>query len=104
MNGRPARRLQHVVLMKFPQPLSGSEEAFLFAVVDGWDTEIGTLQECRIGSDLTGARTDGYDYLLFTIFSDVDALQAYVVHPAHQVLVQFLDARGCQRLAFDYHI
>ena len=96
-------QLQHVVLMSFPQPLSQAEDTQLRAMVDSWPNTIGTMSQCRVGTDLTGERTRGYQYLLFTVFPDLDALQAYVEHPVHQELVAWLDARQCQRLAFDYY-
>jgi Stress responsive A/B Barrel Domain len=99
-----SRRLQHVVLLDFPEPLTDREDAELRAMVASWPEKIGTMSECRIGSDLTGARTRGYDYLLLTVFPDQQTMQAYVAHPVHRELVDWLDARGCQRLAFDYYI
>lgn len=100
----PPPRLQHVVLMSFPETLSDTEDAELHEMVRSFPREIGTMTECRIGRDLTGERTRGYDYLLHTVFPGADALAAYVVHPAHQVLVRWLDAHDCQRLAFDYRL
>src|SRR4051794_23411864 len=97
-------RLQHVVLMRFPADLSPEEDAELRATVAGWRGVIDELLVCRFGSDLTGARTRGYQYLLFTEVRDQEALAAYVAHPAHQVLMRWLDARACERLAFDYLI
>lgn len=97
-------RLQHVVLLKFATDLDEDEDAELRAIVAGWHGVIDELLVYRFGSDLTGARTRGYQYLLLTEVRDTDALAAYVAHPAHQVLVRWLDARDCQRLAFDYYL
>jgi Stress responsive A/B Barrel Domain len=97
-------RLQHVVLMSFPEALSPGEDEQLRAMVASWPQKIATMSECRVGSDLTGARTRGYQYLLHTVFPDADALAAYIEHPAHQELVAFLDDRDCTRLAFDYYL
>ncbi len=99
-----APRLQHVVLLGFPTALSEAEDGELRALVFAFPREIATMSDCRIGSDLTGERTRGYQYLLHTVFPDEQALADYVVHPAHQRLVRFLDERDCQRLAFDYYL
>ncbi|MDX6296253.1 MAG: Stress responsive Barrel Domain [Nocardioidaceae bacterium] len=101
--GAPTR-LQHIVLLSFPDDLSTAEDAELRAMVRSWPREIGTMSEARIGTDLTGARTRGYQYLLYTVFPDTKTLAEYVAHPVHQQLVRFLDDRRCQRLAFDYYL
>lgn len=97
-------RLQHVVLFSFPEPLTEAEDVQLRAMVASWPEQIGTMSECRLGSDLTGARNRGYQYLLFMVFPDTETLAAYVAHPVHQDMIAFLDARGCTRLAFDYYL
>jgi Stress responsive A/B Barrel Domain len=100
----PTTRLQHVVLFNFPQPLTEAEDQQFRGMVASWPDKIGTMTECRVGSDLTGARSRGYQYLLLTVFPDTDVLAAYVAHPVHQEMIAFLDARDCQRLAFDYYL
>jgi hypothetical protein len=96
------RGIQHVVLMRFPAPLDDAEDAQLRAMVASWPDKIGTMTECRVGSDLTGQRSRGWHYLLHTVFPDETRLQAYIDHPVHQELVAFLNERRCDRLAFDY--
>jgi stress responsive alpha/beta barrel protein len=97
-------RLQHIVLMKYPTELTPAEDAELRGIVLSLPGDIDELLACRFGSAMDLSRTQGYQYLLLTEFRDTDALAAYVAHPAHQVLVRWLDARACQRLAFDYHL
>jgi hypothetical protein len=96
--------LQHIVLMKFPAPLSVEEDARLRSMVACWPEEIGTMTELRFGGDLTGERTRGYQYLLVTTFPDAETLADYVAHPVHQQLIRFLDEQACERLAFDYYL
>jgi hypothetical protein len=95
-------RLQHVVLFSFPEPLSAADEGRLGAMIAAWPDTIGTMIECRLGRDLTGARTRGYSHLLHTVFPDAATLAAYIEHPAHVEVVEFLDAKRCTRLAFDF--
>lgn len=97
-------RLQHVVLFSFPEPLSEAEDVEFRGMVASWPEKIATMSECRVGSDLTGARTRGYQYLLYTIFPDEEVLAEYAAHPVHQELLAFVDARRCTRLAFDYYL
>jgi hypothetical protein len=94
--------LQHIVLFSFPSPLSAADEAQLRAMVVSWPREIGLMTKCRLGTDITGARTRGYTHLLYTEFPDFDTMIAYRDHPVHQVFLAWLGKRDCVPLAFDY--
>lgn len=73
--------IQHVVLFQFPADLSAEDDRTLRARVAGWPVEIGGFHRLRFGSDLTGARTAGYHYLLLTEFDDEGALRRYGAPP-----------------------
>ena len=94
--------LQHIVLFSFPRALSTAEEAQMRDLVASFPSEIGLMTRCRLGSDLTGARTRGYGYLLYTEFPDVDAMNAYRAHPVHVRYMDWLAEHDCTPLAFDY--
>lgn len=94
--------LQHIVLFSFPTDLSDGDDREMREQVASWATEIATMGRLRFGTDLTGARTRGYQYLLYTEFADVAALQAYRDHPVHQRFLAWITERDCTPLAFDY--
>jgi hypothetical protein len=94
--------LQHIVLFSFPRDLSDAEVNQMRDMVASWPDQIGLMTKCRLGPDLTGARNRGYGYLLYTEFPDVDAMNAYRVHPVHVKFLDWLVARDCTPLAFDY--
>ena len=94
--------LQHIVLFSFPRALSEEEAADMRAMVASWPSEIGLMTKCRFGTDLTGARTRGYGYLLYTEFPDIEAMNEYRAHPAHIRFNDWLVERDCTPLAFDY--
>jgi len=96
--------LQHIVLFSFPRELTREEAADMRAMVASWPGEIGLMTRCRFGTDLTGARTRGYTYLLYTEFPDVAALDEYRAHPVHQRFFDWLVERDCTPLAFDFHL
>jgi stress responsive alpha/beta barrel protein len=96
--------VQHVVLFNFPRPLSAEDEAAMREMVASWPSQIGLMSKCRLGSDLTGARTRGYSHLLYTEFEDVDTLNRYRAHPAHVRFSDWVNERDCTVLAFDYHL
>jgi hypothetical protein len=96
--------VQHIVLFSFPRELSAADAADMRAMVASWPNQIGLMTKCRFGTDLTGARTRGYPYLLYTEFPDLSALESYRAHPVHQHFLAWLTERDCTPLAFDYHL
>jgi len=96
--------VQHIVLFSFPRELSAAEAADMRAMVASWPKEIGLMTKCRFGTDLTGARTRGYPYLLYTEFPSVEVLKEYQAHPVHQQFLAWIVERDCTPLAFDYYL
>jgi Stress responsive A/B Barrel Domain len=94
--------LQHIVLFSFPRELSDHEATEMRDMVASWPTQIGLMTRCRLGTDLTGARNQGYGYLLYTEFPDPDSMDAYRAHPVHMEFLAWLTERNCTPLAFDY--
>jgi Stress responsive A/B Barrel Domain len=96
--------LQHIVLFSFPRPLDAGEEEQMRAMIASWPREIGLLTKVRFGRDITGARTRGYDYLLYSECADMDTLERYRAHPVHQQFLKWIMERDCTPLAFDYYL
>lgn len=94
-------RAQHVVLFKFPQPLSPEEEQEMFRRVRAWPEVIPGFTGLRLGKDV-GGRSDGYDYLLLTEFESEEAHQSYYPHPDHQAFAQWIAERAAQVIRVDY--
>jgi hypothetical protein len=94
--------LQHIVLFSFPADLSEEEATQMRDMVASWPTQIGLMTRCRLGTDLTGARNRGFGYLLYTEFPDVQSMHSYRAHPVHVEFMNWLAARACTPLAFDY--
>jgi hypothetical protein len=94
--------LQHIVLFSFPRELTAAEEAQMRAMVASWPEKIGLMTRCRLGNDITGARTRGYRYLLYTEFPDFDTMTTYRDHPVHLEFLAYLTGLECTPLAFDY--
>jgi len=97
-----SQRVQHIVLFRFPQPLTEDEERWMRDQIRRWPSEIGGLTKLRLGTDVTGARNRGYQYLLFTEFETNDRLQQYFPHPVHRVFGDWVAEKKCEVLAFDY--
>lgn len=96
--------LQHIVLFSFPADLSDEDDRDMRRQVSSWADEIATIERLRFGKDITGARSRGYQYLLYSEFEDEAALAQYRDHPSHQQFMSWLSERSCTPLAFDYHL
>ena len=96
--------LQHVVLMKFPNDLSPADEQWARDQIASWPARIGGFRQLRFGSDLTGERNRGNQYLLFEEFDDQEALQRYLIHPVHKEFQAWVAARNVEVTAFDYFV
>ncbi len=94
--------VQHIVLFSFPSDLTDADDREMRSQVASWPDEIGTMGRLRFGTDITRARTRGYQYLLYTEFQDGAALDAYRDHPVHQKFLRWVTERECTPLAFDY--
>jgi hypothetical protein len=60
------------------------------------------ILDLSIGPDVLGGATA--DIGLVADFADVDALQAYQVHPAHQVIVGYLRPLVSGRMSVDFEV
>ncbi|HEX6207590.1 MAG TPA: Dabb family protein [Actinomycetota bacterium] len=94
-------RAQHVVLFKFPRPLSEDEEREMFDQVRAWPRTIPGFTGLRLGRDVSG-RNEGYDYLLLTEFESEEAHQAYYAQPAHRSFSEWVFSRDCEVIRVDY--
>lgn len=94
-------KAQHVVLFRFPEPLSEAEEREMFEQIKAWPDDIPGLTGLRIGKDV-GGRSQGFDYLLLTEFEDEEAHQAYYSQPTHVSFGQWVAARNAEVIRVDY--
>ena len=94
-------RPQHVVLFKFPTPLSAEEEQEMSAQVRKWPESIPGFTGLRFGKDVSG-RSGGFDYLLLTEFESEEAHQAYYSQPAHVAFSEWVFARNSEVIRVDY--
>lgn len=96
--------VQHIVLFSYPQDLSVADETEMRRQIHAWPAQIPGFRALRFGRDLTGQRTRGHQYLLYTEFDDADALHTYQQHPIHLDFLAWVMERSCTPLAFDYFL
>lgn len=94
--------LQHVVLFKFPQPLSDADALAMREHVAALVEDIASIRTLQFGPNVAGDRALGYQYLQFAEFDDRAILESYRSHPTHLRFVSWLGDHACELLVFDY--
>ncbi len=92
---------QHVVLFRFPQPLSEDEERDMASQVRAWAGTVPGLVGLRFGADVSG-RSGGWQYLLLTEFADDGSHRAYYEHPLHKAFSAWVFDRSCEVARMDF--
>lgn len=90
--------LKHVVLWKLKDPAQGPELKRRLEALVG---QVPSIRSFEVGLNVVAADTAS-DVVLVSSFDDLAGLQAYVEHPAHQRVVDFVKQVVSERRAVDY--
>ncbi|MGH7642313.1 MAG: Dabb family protein [Candidatus Dormibacteria bacterium] len=100
MESSPSQPIQHLVLFRLRADSGAEVEDEMRRQIARWAGLPG-LRRLRFGRD-TLDRADGYQFGLFTEFSDSAAYAAYLVHPLHQSFLAWVRERPFDVIRFDY--
>ena len=90
--------MTHVVFFRLHDPSDAAEAAWRLRALDG---VVPTLDSIEVGVDeLRSERS--WDLCLITRFADLEAMEAYQVHPAHQEVVAWLGEHARAAAAVDW--
>ena len=90
--------LHHIVAIQVPDPLQAEEVVRRLQALPVLIDEIVTYE---VGVDVVAGPTS-YQVGLHSTFEDVEALEAYRVHHAHQAVVQLIGEVSTHRVAVDW--
>ena len=102
--------VSHVVLMKPRADLTAAERDALLAAFERAIREIPTVRGVRVGRRVIHgagyeARVpDAADYFVVLDFDDLDGLQAYLRHPAHEELGARFNQSLSSALIYDFEV
>jgi hypothetical protein len=100
----------HLVLMKPRADLSVDDRLALIAAFDRALREIPTVRGVRVGRRVVHGPAyeqlvpDSADYLVVIDFDDLDGLQAYLQHPAHEQLGVRFGQSLSSALVYDFEV
>ncbi len=92
--------LTHVVMIKMKEP-DPEQAAALVEALLALTGQVPTLRQMEAGVDVMH-QDRSYDLALIARFEDVDGLNAYQVHPDHQLVLAMVREVASSVVAVDY--
>ena len=100
--------IRHIVMFKFLETAEGRTRAenvrIAKEMLEALQGVVPTLlaSEVRIAAD--GSADGNYDLILIADYADMDALNAYIVHPEHKKVGEFMRGVRESRACIDFEI
>ncbi len=79
--------IKHIVFMKYKENVDEMDLRAIREGLAGLPQQIEEIKEYLFGADVLHSERS-YDFALVSSFADLDALERYRVHPAHQAVVE----------------
>lgn len=99
--------IKHIVMWKFKDQAHGNDRATNARLtkekLEGLRGRIPGLLAIEVGFDFSAGPASA-DLVLYSEFSDEQALQAYAAHPLHQAIVPFVAEAASERRVVDYRV
>ena len=93
--------VDHLVFFAVREDASQEEVGDLLSSMRGLRDDVPSTIDLSVGEDFSG-RSGGHTHALFARFTDRDGLREYMAHPAHQAVVEKLEATTTGRIVVDY--
>jgi len=93
--------LKHLVFFKFKETASAADIDRLAEGLGALPGKIDSIREFVFGRDIIRSERS-YDFALVSLFDDLNAMQAYQVHPEHQKVVAHAKDISSSIVAVDF--
>lgn len=95
--------IRHIVMFKFKDFADGRDKAANLQIakekLEALQGVVPTLLRSVVKTGAPGSAESNYDLVLVAEYADMDALNAYIVHPAHKKVGEFMrevrESRAC---------
>lgn len=98
--------IKHIVLFKLADEAEGNSKVHNARIMkeqlEALKDKIEVIRKIEVSINHENASVDNYDVVLDSEFDTWDDLQAYIVHPEHQKVGQFIVKVKKDRAAIDY--
>ncbi len=95
--------IKHVVSWKKQPGATEDDLLKIKTALEGLQGRIEGLLHIEVGLDISNGEGSA-DLVLYSEFSDLDALAAYQAHPAHRAVIPLVQQHCCERRVVDYRI
>ena len=100
--------IRHIVMFKFKEEADGRSKAENLAIakakLEALQGVVPTLISSSVSLGAEGSAPSNYDIVLVAEYADMDALNAYVVHPEHKKVGEFMAKVRESRACVDFEI
>ena len=97
--------IKHIVMWKLKDFSEGRSKAENMQIIknklEALKGKVAGLEKLEVGLNISGSETS-FDLVLYSEFSDEQALQAYQTHPEHLVVREFVGKVREKRAVVDY--
>ena len=100
--------IRHIVMFQFKEEAEGRSKAENLLIAKEMlvklQGEVPTLVNSYVKTNDEFANKDNYDLVLVADYEDMEGLNAYIVHPAHKKVGEFIGKVREQRACIDFEI
>jgi hypothetical protein len=93
--------IKHIVMWKFKDETVEEDKLEMKRQLEALKGVVPSLSDIEIGLN-TAESPAAMDMVLSSEFRTMEDLKAYVVHPEHQKVVEFVEPLVCERAVVDY--
>lgn len=95
--------IRHIVFWNLPDgPRKAENILRIKHLLEGLVRQIPQIRHLEVGFNTEGAPQSNWDLALVSDFDDLEALDAYQNHPAHQAVVPVIKSLVSERACVDY--
>lgn len=99
--------IRHIVMFRLKDQAHGNSKAenlrLIKAKLEALHGQIPGLLRMEVGIDFSASDTSS-DFVIDSDFASREALDAYIVHPAHQAVAQFIAEARTERRLVDFEV
>ncbi|MBN2163031.1 MAG: Dabb family protein [Pontiellaceae bacterium] len=95
--------IKHIVMWKFKDDVAKADKLEMKRLLESLMGVVPSLLKIEIGMDVVGSDASK-DMVLYSEFNSLEDLKAYVGHPEHLKVVDFVKPLVCERAVVDYEM
>lgn len=95
--------IKHIVMWRLKNPSKEETSSKLKSMLEALKGKIPEIKELEVGMDVNRSEAAS-DVVLYSVFENKEALEAYQKHPEHVKVVGFVKEVSAERRVVDYTV